>query len=190
MGVPVCGILILVLVDVHSHYWEYPEHFSEDFKRQAIRARGDTEVDLTVRWEDYNASAEGCEKTIVFGGKARLSGLWVPDNGRCGVCGDAAGKLIAFLSLDPTRPGWQDEMFEGHKDLNMKGIKLLPMYAGFYPNDRGSITCGSTRRSRVTGAAPHGHHVRRPGSARLYGAPSHRRCRRRYPDVKIIMAHL
>jgi predicted TIM-barrel fold metal-dependent hydrolase len=25
---------------------------------------------------------------------------------------------------------------EGHQDLKLKGIKLLSMYAGFYPNDR------------------------------------------------------
>src|SRR5262249_4517182 len=117
---------VVVLVDVHSHYWEYPEHFSEDFKKQASRARGDTEVDLTVRWEDYQASAEGCDKTVVFGGKAKLSGLWVPDTAVARYAATRPDKLIAFLSLDPTRPGWQEEMFEGHRNLKMKGIKLLP----------------------------------------------------------------
>ena len=67
------------LADVNSHFGEYPKHFSDDFKNQAARARGDVEVDLTVRWDDYWATAEGCDKTIVFGGKAKLSGLWVPD---------------------------------------------------------------------------------------------------------------
>ena len=67
------------LVDVHSHYWEYPNHFTEEFRNQAKRARGDAEVDLTVRWEDYSAHAKNCQTTIVFGGKAKLSGLWVPD---------------------------------------------------------------------------------------------------------------
>ena len=41
-----------MIVDVHSHFWEYPKHFSDDFKAQATRARGDVEVDLTVRWQD------------------------------------------------------------------------------------------------------------------------------------------
>jgi predicted TIM-barrel fold metal-dependent hydrolase len=45
-------------------------------------------------------------------------------------------ELIGFMSLDPTQPGWQEEMIEGHQDLKLKGIKLLSMYAGFYPNDR------------------------------------------------------
>ena len=41
------------VVDVHSHAWEYPRHFGDDFRRQAMRARGGTELDLTVRYEDY-----------------------------------------------------------------------------------------------------------------------------------------
>lgn len=124
------------LIDVHSHYWEYPQHFSDDFKNQAKRARGDIEMDLTVRWEDYEARARTCDRTIVFGGKAKLSGLWVPDREVAAYAASHPGKLIGFLSLDPTQTGWQDELVEGHQNLGMKGIKLLPMYAGFYPNDR------------------------------------------------------
>jgi hypothetical protein len=71
--------LDIVLIDVHSHFWEYPKHFSQSFKAQARRARGDVEVDLTVRWDDYVATGRSCDKTIVFVGKAKLSGLWVPD---------------------------------------------------------------------------------------------------------------
>ena len=126
----------MVLVDIHSHFWEYPKHFTDDFKEQAKRARGDLEVDLTVRWEEYHASAEACDKTIVFGGKAKLSGLWVPDREVAAYVAGHPKELIGFLSLDPTQPGWQDELTEGHQDLKMKGIKLLPMYAGFYPNER------------------------------------------------------
>ena len=125
-----------VLVDIHSHFWEYPKHFTDDFKAQAKRSRGDVEVDLTVRWEEYKASAQACDKTIVFGGKAKLSGLWVPDREVAAYVAQHPKELIGFLSLDPTQPGWQDELTEGHQDLKMKGIKLLSMYAGFYPNDR------------------------------------------------------
>jgi predicted TIM-barrel fold metal-dependent hydrolase len=126
----------VVLVDVHSHFWEYPKHFTDDFKTQARRARGDKEVDLTVRWEEYRAGAEGCDKTIVFGGKAKLSGLWVPDNEVAAYVAEHPRELIGFLSLDPTQPGWRDELAEGHQHLKMRGIKLMPMYSGFYPNDR------------------------------------------------------
>jgi uncharacterized protein len=122
-----------VLVDVHSHYFRYPEHFSEEFIAQSRRARN-VEIDLTVRWEEYRASAPECDKTIVFGGKAKLSGLWVPDSQVAAYARAHAGQVIGFLSLDPTQPGWQDELREGHQRLKLKGVKLLPMYAGFAPN--------------------------------------------------------
>jgi predicted TIM-barrel fold metal-dependent hydrolase len=130
-----CGKLPLVLVDIHSHYWEYPKHFSTDFKQQAKRARGDVEVDLTVRWNEYHDTARTCDKTIVFGGKAKRSGLWVPDQEVAAYVSQFPGHLVGFLSVDPTQPGWQDELVEGHRHLGMKGIKLLPMYAGFRPSD-------------------------------------------------------
>jgi len=130
--------LNLMLVDVHSHYWEFPQHFSDDFRLQARRARGDAgEVGLTVRWEDYAASGgASCDRTIVFGGKARHSGLWVPDQEIARYVASQPAKLIGFLSIDPTQPNWQDELVEGHQDLKLKGIKLMPMYANFAPNSR------------------------------------------------------
>ena len=42
-----------MIIDVHSHAWDFPEHFSDDFRQQARRARAGVEVDLTVRYEDY-----------------------------------------------------------------------------------------------------------------------------------------
>jgi len=124
------------MIDVHTHFWEYPRHFSADFMNQAKRARGDVEVDLTVRWSEYKATAAGCDRTVVFGGKAKLSGLWVPDSEVAAYVAAQPDELIGFLSLDPTQPGWKDELAEGHQNLRLKGIKLMPMYAGFSPADR------------------------------------------------------
>jgi predicted TIM-barrel fold metal-dependent hydrolase len=122
-----------MIVDVHSHVFKYPEHFSADFRAQVNKARNQ-EVDLTVRWSEYHSAAQNCDKTIVFGGKARLSGLWVPDDFVAAYVQQHPDKLIGFLSVDPTQPGWQDELRHGHQELKMQGIKLLPMYAGFKPN--------------------------------------------------------
>ena len=42
-----------MITDIHSHIWRYPDHFGDDFRDQAMRARGGHDVDLTVRFEDY-----------------------------------------------------------------------------------------------------------------------------------------
>ncbi len=70
----------------------------------------------------------------MFGGKAKLSGVWVPDAEVAGYVNAHPDRLIGFMSVDPTQPGWQDELIAGHQDLKLKGIKLLSMYAGFDPN--------------------------------------------------------
>jgi predicted TIM-barrel fold metal-dependent hydrolase len=124
-----------VILDVHSHVWQYPTHFGDDFRRQAIRARGGAEIDLTVRYDDYRKNAPADVKTVVFGGKARLSGLWVDDRFVTDYVNQHRDTLIGFLSLDPTQDGWQNEMREGHEQLGLRGIKLMPMYAGFRPDD-------------------------------------------------------
>jgi len=124
-----------MIIDVHSHAWRFPQDFSEDFIRQAQRARAGQAVDLSVRYEDYAASASGVTRTVVFGGKARLSGLWVDDQYVAQYVAQHPDKLIGFLSVDPTQEGWEREMQVGHEELGLRGIKLLPMYAGFSPDD-------------------------------------------------------
>jgi len=124
-----------MLIDVHSHFFRCPEHFQKDFIAQTRRVTNPA-FDLNVRWEDYRAQAKECDWTVVFGGKAALAGLWVPDAEVAAYAKSHADKAIGFLSLDPSQAGWQDELHHGHQDLKLKGIKLMPMYAGFYPNDR------------------------------------------------------
>lgn len=124
-----------MIIDIHSHAWRYPDHFGDDFREQARRARGGTEVDLTVRYDDYRRAATSETRSVVFGGKARLSGLWVDDHYVAEYVASHSDTLLGFLALDPTQPGWQDEMREGHRGLGLCGIKLMPMYAGFRPDD-------------------------------------------------------
>ena len=159
--------------------------------KQAKRARGDVEVDLTVRYEDYRAGAESCARTVVFGGKAKTSGLWVHDREIADYVSRHPDRLVGFLSLDPTQPGWQDELVEGHQNLKLKGIKLMPMYAGFYPNDRQFDHLWEY-------AVRHGLPVLlHTGTTFVSQAPLDCTLPRllddvaiRYPDVKLILAHL
>lgn len=124
-----------MIIDVHSHAWAYPAHFSEDFRSQAIRARAGREIDLTVRYEDYKRKATEDVRTVVFGGKAKLSGLWIDDRFVADYVSAHPDELIGFMSLDPTQKNWEEEMRFGREELKMWGIKLLPMYAGFCPDD-------------------------------------------------------
>src|SRR3954468_1453440 len=124
-----------MVVDVHCHAWIYPDHFSEQYQAEVVRARAGVEVDLRVRYDHYLANAPKDVRTVVFGGKARLSGVNIPDDYVANYVAQDPERLIGFMSLDPTQAGWQDEMRYGREVLKMRGIKLLPMYAGFRPDE-------------------------------------------------------
>jgi predicted TIM-barrel fold metal-dependent hydrolase len=180
-----------MIIDIHSHVWEYPQHFNDDFRRQSLRARGDVELDLTVRYEDYMAQAPKDVRTVVFGGKAQLSGLWVDDKYVAQCVQAHPETLIGFLSVDPTQPGWQDELREGHQTLDLRGIKLLPMYAGFRPDDPALDPLWEYSQSHSLPVLLH------TGTTFIAQAPLECTLPRhldvvatRFPDVKIIMAHL
>ena len=179
------------VTDVHSHAWAYPDHFGDDFRRQAARARAGVEVDLTVDYEHYRATSPPGTRTIVFGGKARLSGQWVDDRYVADYVGRHPESLIGFMCLDPTQPGWEREMREGREELGLRGIKLLPMYAGFRPDE-----------ARLDPMWRYASEHRLPvllhtGTTFVAQAPLECTLPRhldpvatRFPDVKIIMAHL
>jgi predicted TIM-barrel fold metal-dependent hydrolase len=180
-----------VIVDVHSHTWEFPAHFGEDFRRQAARARAGVEVDLTVSYEHYRATCPTETRTIVFGAKAKLSDQWVDDRYVADYVGRHPDTLIGFLCVDPTQDGWEREMREGHEELGLRGIKLLPMYAGFSPDE-----------SRIDPLWKYASKHQLPvllhtGTTFVAQAPLECTLPRkldpvatRFPDVKIIMAHL
>lgn len=180
-----------MIIDVHSHAWEYPAHFSDDFRQQAKRAKAGVEMDLTVTYDAYRATAPDDTITIVFGGKAKLSGLWVDDRYVAKYVAADPARLIGFLSVDPTQPGWEDELRFGHQQLGLRGIKLLSMYAGFRPDE-----------SRLDPLWLYATDHRLPvllhtGTTFVAQAPLECTLPRhldvvatRFPEVRIIMAHL
>ena len=180
-----------MIVDIHSHAWRYPDHFSDDFRAQARRARAGVEVDLTVRYDEYRQTAATADKTIVFGGKARLSGLWVDDRYVADYIAGDPSRLVGFLSVDPTQPGWETELRTGHEELGLSGIKLMPMYAGFRPDD-----------DRITELWKYAEKHQLPvllhtGTTFIAQAPLECTLPRhldvvatKFPDIKIVMAHL
>lgn len=177
--------------DIHSHAWEFPRHFNDDFRAQARRARAGQEVDLTVRYDDYRREATPDTRTVVFGGKARLSGLWVDDQYVADYVAAHPDTLVGFLSLDPTQPGWQDELRYGHQALRLKGIKLLPMYAGFRPDDSTLDPLWQYAERHRLPVLLH------TGTTFVAQAPLEctlprwiDNVARRFPEVRIVMAHL
>jgi uncharacterized protein len=180
-----------MIIDVHSHVWRYPDHFNDDFRQQAKRARAGVEVDLTVRYEDYARLSVPDVTTIVFGGKARLSGVWVDDRYVADCVAQHPDKLIGFLCVDPTQDGWERELRDGHEVLGLRGIKLLSMYAGFRPDDERLDPLWKYATENRLPVLLH------TGTTFVAQAPLEctlprhlDRVATRFPEVKLILAHL
>lgn len=124
----------MAIVDVHSHCFT-ADSFSKEFLHQAELARGGP-VDLVTDYQKYWATAPANTHCIVYGGKARQSGIWVDDRHVRALVKEHPGKMTGFLSVDLSQPGWEEELRYGAEELGLRGVKLLPMYAGFYPHDR------------------------------------------------------
>lgn len=180
-----------MIFDVHSHAWDFPKHFSDDFRLQAGRARPGVDVDLAVTYDAYRAQAPEQVRTIVFGGKAQLSGLWVDDQYVANYVNAHPETLLGFLSVDPTQEGWEDELRDGHERLGLRGIKLLSMYAGFRPDDPLLDPLWTYAQTHNLPVLLH------TGTTFISQAPLECTLPRhldavaiRFPDVKIVLAHL
>ena len=180
-----------MIVDVHCHAWDYERHFTPDFRAQAKRARAGVEVDLSVRYEYYRATCPSETRSIVFGGKAHLGGVWIDDDYVARYVAEHADTCLGFLSIDPTQEGWEAELKRGHLELGFRGVKLLPMYAGFRPDEpRLDPFWEYASRNRLPV-------LLHTGTTFVAQAPLECTLPRhldvvatRFPDVKIVMAHL
>jgi len=99
--------------------------------------------------------------------------------------------LIGFLSLDPTQPGWEQELEYGHQELKLKGIKLMPMYAGFYPQDEKLDYLWSYAQKHQLPVLLHTGTTFASQSWIEATLPRHLDpVARRFPEVRMILAHL
>lgn len=178
-----------MIVDVHAHLFDHSD-MDERFLASSEHSKSGG-VDLRARWELYTADAPSDTVAIVFGGKARLSGLWVSDSKVATLARAHPETIVGFMALDPTQPGWQDEMRFGHKELGLRGIKVMPMYAGFDPSSPDCDPLWDYAQKHELPVLSHtgttfvhqaNLNYARPG---LFDAVA-----RKYPNLRLILAHL
>jgi predicted TIM-barrel fold metal-dependent hydrolase len=120
--------------NIHTHTWNERLHMTDFFVKEAELSRG-FKFDLSVDFDAFMADSAPFDKVVVFGAKARLNGLWVPDDYVAEFVARAPAKLIGFAACDPTQPNHMDELRIGIDELHLRGVKMMPMYAGFDPRD-------------------------------------------------------
>ena len=200
-----------MIVDVHTHTPQFKDPVPDDQVIMYSAWRPDRAVKATVSWQDYFEAQAPAEKSIVFNiawdpGQPhdRLAGSGVGDTSWYAHCGkgnlnDATAvfvaahpdRLIGFMSIHPYDAGCMDEFERCRTDLGMKGVKLGANYQNFDPLDARALAI--YERAQRFGLPVMFHQGTSP--ARMapirYAHPLVMdEIAMRYPDLKIIMAHM
>lgn len=193
-----------MIIDVHSHLPQFRHHVPDHLRRENPSWRPDRPVQSVYNWTEFMEAAAPADRVIVFPIK------WHPTEQVGSVNGpDEAGdwedvnratsefastyqeKLIGFMSLHPNSLDALDELERGRADLGLKGIKLGANYQVFDPLEPRALAIYATAERQ---GLPVLFHI---GTSPVRAAPiryAHPlvvdEIAQRYPDLKIIMAHM
>ena len=200
-----------MIVDIPTHTPQFKDPVPEDKIVINNKWRPDRAVKATTSWDDYFEAQKPASKSVVFniawhpgqpddrlaGGNSTDSS-WYRNNGK-GNYNDATAtfvrahpdKLIGFMALHPFDVDCLDEFERCRTDLGMKGVKLGANYQNFDPLEARALAI--YERAQKYGLPVLFHQ----GTSPVRTAPiryAHPlitdEIAMRYPDLKIIMAHL
>lgn len=125
-----------MIVDCHSHVFEYPGHLSEQFVQEAnAKARGNP-IDLHVPPERHWDAMKSVDRVIVFGIRAFHSGLTTPNEYIAGYAQQHPEKVIGFAAVDPVHDNVTETLESAVGKMGLRGVKLGPIYQNIHPTDR------------------------------------------------------
>ncbi len=140
-----------MLVDTHTNLMWYPEHLSPEFVRFALEAKRakmrmtpdvyfagsdqDERNAFDSRPEQLLEATKGCDKVIVFGIKARFSGINADQELIAQFVKEHSDRFIGWCSVDPNDPGCVEELEYYINRLGFRGLKVSPIYQNWDPSD-------------------------------------------------------
>lgn len=140
-----------MLVDTHTNLMWYPEHLSHEFVKFALEAkrakmRMTSDVYFAGNEQDvFNAfdsrpeqlleATKACDKVIVFGIKARFSGIMADQELIAGFVREHSDRFIGWCSVEPNDPGCVEELEYYVTQRGFRGLKVSPIYQNWDPTD-------------------------------------------------------
>ena len=194
-----------MIVDVHSHTPQFRGDVPETNRRTGPGWRPDRAVSSVYDWDEYLQEQVPADKTIVFGiawyPGERTGGVNGPDeasdmpgnvNDKTSAFANAyPERLIGFMSLHPHDPHALDELERARGDLGLRGIKMGANYQNFHPLESRALAIYERAQSYGLPILFHqGTSPVRPAPIRYAHPLLMDEVAMRYPDLRIIMAHL
>lgn len=194
-----------MIIDVHTHTPSHRHEVPPD--KLVINSvwRPDRSVRATTSWDDFLQAQKPADKSIVFGiawhpGVSRYDGLaGERDDWYEGNINDATAlfvrahpeRLIGFMALHPHEHGVLDELERCRGDLGLRGIKLGANYQNFDPlESRALAIYERAQRYGLPIMFHQGTSPVRDAPIRLSHPLIMDEIAMRYPDLKMIMAHV
>ncbi|MCS6806819.1 MAG: amidohydrolase family protein [Acidobacteriota bacterium] len=178
-----------MIVDCHSHVW-LREHLSDEFIADSSRAKT-SPVNFDIRPEDHWTAMGPVDKAIVFGLRAKHSGILVPNEFVAAYVREHPEKLIGFASVDPSEPGYLDILQHSVEELNLRGVKLGPIYQNVHPMDkRMQPIYEYCQRKHLPLMIHQGTTFLRVAPLKIASPVLLEDVALEYPDLKIVIAHL
>lgn len=196
-----------MIIDVHTHPPQYKDAVPADEVVWNRVWRPDRAVRATTCWQDYLDAQGPADRSIVFavawhpgmavpqvsGGEAGDTS-WYQGNINDAVATFVAAhpeRLIGFMALHPHDPGCMDEFERCRTTLGMRGIKLGANYQNFDPLEARALAIYErAQREGLPILFHQGTSPVRAAPIRLSYPLLMDEIAIRYPDLKIIMAHL
>jgi uncharacterized protein len=196
-----------MIIDAHTHTPKYRGPVPEDEVEMNDKWRPDRIVKATTNWDDYLEAQKPADRSIVFN-IARQPGDTLAHSAQqtgadadwySGNLNDATAtfvraypdRLLGFMSLHPYDAVSLDELERCRTDLGLVGVKLGPNYQNFDPLDPRALAIYDQAQKHGLPLMLHqGTSPTRDAPIR-YAHPLHvDEIAMRYPDLKIVMAHL
>ncbi len=196
-----------MIIDIHTHTPQFKEAVPASALVMNDRWRPDRAVAATFSWGDYLAAQVPAQKSVVFGvawnpGQMtdNLSGQGAGDTSwYTGNVNDATAtfvrahpdRLIGFMSVHPYDATCLEEIERCRVDLGLRGIKLGANYQNFDPLESRALAIYEQAQKHGLPILFHqGTSPVRNAPIRLAHPLLMDEIAMRYPDLKIVMAHL
>jgi hypothetical protein len=179
-----------VIVDVHTHVGEYPEHIGERFAAEARALWPDVELGRTL--EQHHAEAlRDVDCAVVLAFDAPAADFVVPNDYVAAYVARDPERLIGFGSVDPSRPDVIDELERMRDDLGLAGCKLGPIYQGVDPlGPEFLAVCAALERLELPMLIHQGTTFSRAGSLLTARPVLLDEIALRHPRLRIVIAHM
>lgn len=189
-----------MIIDAHTHTPQFKEAVPEDEVVVNSVWRPDRPVKASVCWQDFLDAQKPADRSIVFNIARQSDEVSSDDtNWYTGDVNDATAtfvnaypeRLIGFMSLHPHAAGCMDQFERCRMDLGLQGVKLGPNYQNFDPLEPRALAIFERAQKEDLPVLFH------QGTSPMREAPiryAHPllidEIAIRYPDLKIVMAHL